>query len=332
MITDRTQADVDSVTKNQTSVNKGAYNYTDLNRVENKVKELNTLLQSYNYIDETLTTKLDWSYSDKFNVSDMQRYLGNIQKIRNAFSTLQSTPLVPTTINYMSYETANNIEKILVDIEKLIYSMKNYFVYSGVANSGQVRLWQNRFRHFYTELTYLEANGTQYIDTGFKHNQNTRFVADMEFSNVKSYTYPFGSFGGAQANQLLFVGELDNNNPHKIGTYYKTKYGFSSILAEGRHTFDLNKNVHTVDSTSHTYTYTNFASIYNDLIFGATTYDGSLRTTATNIKLYSFKIYDNGTLVRDYIPVLDYYGVPCLYDKVEDKFYYNSGTGEFLYG
>ena len=46
MITDRTQADVDSVTKDQTSVNKGAYNYTDLNRVENKVKELNTLLQN----------------------------------------------------------------------------------------------------------------------------------------------------------------------------------------------------------------------------------------------------------------------------------------------
>ena len=50
------------------------------------------------------------------------------------------------------------------------------------------------------------------------------------------------------------------------------------------------------------------------------------------IKIYYFKIYDNDVLVRDFIPVLDNYGTPCMYDKVERKFYYNAGTGDFIAG
>ena len=50
------------------------------------------------------------------------------------------------------------------------------------------------------------------------------------------------------------------------------------------------------------------------------------------VRMYNFKIYDNDTLVRDFIPVLDDNGIPCMYDKVEDKFYYNMGTGQFIAG
>ena len=50
------------------------------------------------------------------------------------------------------------------------------------------------------------------------------------------------------------------------------------------------------------------------------------------VRLYSYKIYDNNTLVRDYIPVIDSSERPCLFDKVSRKYYYNQGTGEFLWG
>lgn len=49
-------------------------------------------------------------------------------------------------------------------------------------------------------------------------------------------------------------------------------------------------------------------------------------------RIYNCKIWDSDSLIRDYIPVLDKSGAPCLYDKVEEKFYYNQGEGEFLYG
>lgn len=49
-------------------------------------------------------------------------------------------------------------------------------------------------------------------------------------------------------------------------------------------------------------------------------------------RIYNCKIWDSDSLIRDYIPVLDKSSAPCLYDKVEEKFYYNQGEGEFLYG
>ena len=53
----------------------------------------------------------------------------------------------------------------------------------------------------------------------------------------------------------------------------------------------------------------------------------------TNIRLYSCKIYDNGTLVRDFIPAKKISDNKCgLWDKVTNAFYPNSGTGTFKAG
>ena len=34
----------------------------------------------------------------------------------------------------------------------------------------------------------------------------------------------------------------------------------------------------------------------------------------------------------DLIPVLDKNNIPCMFDKVTKQFFYNQGTGQFLYG
>jgi hypothetical protein len=49
-------------------------------------------------------------------------------------------------------------------------------------------------------------------------------------------------------------------------------------------------------------------------------------------KLHAFKIWDNGVLVRDIIPVVDMDNVACLYDVLHNKHYYNGGTGVFTAG
>lgn len=50
-------------------------------------------------------------------------------------------------------------------------------------------------------------------------------------------------------------------------------------------------------------------------------------------KIYYFKFYENNELVRDYIPVYNTITNSAgLYDKVEGKFYGNSGTGTFTEG
>lgn len=49
-------------------------------------------------------------------------------------------------------------------------------------------------------------------------------------------------------------------------------------------------------------------------------------------KLYGLKIWDNGYIVRDYRPCVDEQGVPCLYERLNERYVYNDGTGEFTVG
>jgi hypothetical protein len=48
-------------------------------------------------------------------------------------------------------------------------------------------------------------------------------------------------------------------------------------------------------------------------------------------KIYLFKMYDNGLLVRDLRPYVDENGVACLKDIVTGNLFYNQGTGKLEY-
>lgn len=86
---------------------KGSYNHTDLNRVETAVAEL------AGYFGLNLTTKTDWSLWDIPTQTDMNRYLNNVIAIRDATPGDSKFPTLPDSMSYLTYEGANNIEKVL---------------------------------------------------------------------------------------------------------------------------------------------------------------------------------------------------------------------------
>lgn len=90
-----------------TLATKGAYNYSDLNRVERAVAEISDLAGL------NLVTKTDWGMWDIPTESEMGRFLGNIVVIRQLLPTDNSVPFAPTTMNNLTYNDANNIEQIL---------------------------------------------------------------------------------------------------------------------------------------------------------------------------------------------------------------------------
>jgi hypothetical protein len=95
---------------------KGAYNYTDLNRVETAVAELSSALGL------ELTTKTDWTMWDIPTQADMTRYLSNVERIRNAVWSGVDLPDVPRRMDNLTYEDANNIERILLETRKRFQS------------------------------------------------------------------------------------------------------------------------------------------------------------------------------------------------------------------
>ena len=179
MITNRTLADVEYAKNHPDSLEdlKGSYNNSDLNRVEKKVEELYNILKGYSYDKGIEKIKTDWQRTDFFKEEDGKRYLSNIRKLVSSYFTKDSTPKTPSSMDKLTYEDANAIEQILEDIEEILENMEQVFVYSGVASSGQIRVWQQRYRRKYL----MQRGYTVFVDT----NGNTFMTSDNEELYVK---------------------------------------------------------------------------------------------------------------------------------------------------
>ena len=129
LITDRTLADV------QNKTIKGYYNATDLNRVGEAVQELANLINGYGY-SVSVSPKTDWQGGDVGDiptVTQMAHYLADLAALKAAF---YGTTTLPSTMDALTAEQANNIEKLLLEIERNINGMVSAFRHSGATISG----------------------------------------------------------------------------------------------------------------------------------------------------------------------------------------------------
>lgn len=178
----------------------------------------------------------------------------------------------------------------------------------------------------YTKLDYIESSGTQYIDTGFKPNQNTRCVIDIE--NLSSAQ---ASFFGARASQnAASFTYFSLTATTGRSDYGSSKQSMTFTNTVGRYTVDQNKNVCTANGVTATGTANTFQLTNNLYLMAVNQADAAIQNA--KLKLYSAKIYDNGTLVRDFIPCKNASGAIGLWDNVNSVFYANAGTGTFSTG
>ena len=178
----------------------------------------------------------------------------------------------------------------------------------------------------YRQLEYIQSTGTQYIDTGFQANNNTRVVVDAQFVSNSSPQTLFGGRTGASSKTYTLMLTDGTFRSDYNGSYSQTW----SVDLLGRYTFDKNKETTTIDGTSQAYTNAAFQCDYNLILF-ALNNAGTIQWQAS-MKLYSCQIYDNGTLIRDYVPCKNSSDEPGLYDLVNQQFYSNAGTGTFVIG
>lgn len=136
LIYDRTQADVNYALNNPQSTLflKGAYNHTDLNRIEAYSEYVAEQLNLYNY-SVNITTKTNWTDEDFPTRTEMKRIRDNVEKLKNAFISFTS---VPASLEKMTYQKANDLEKVLYELDTLINNMIASFYYSGEVYSGEV--------------------------------------------------------------------------------------------------------------------------------------------------------------------------------------------------
>lgn len=185
----------------------------------------------------------------------------------------------------------------------------------------------------YTQLEYIQASGTQYIDTGFAPNQDSRVVIDFQVLDTHSGEGHICSVRDTTSGPYLIM--LCQTS---LSNYYRARVGTAAIAdvtslgqSRERMVWDFDKNVlkvngvATVTFAAQTYTMTNTLPVFCRKT-------GSAAENFIHARVYSCQIYDNGTLVRDFVPAQrnsDH--VVGLYDTANDVFYTNAGTGVFSY-
>nr|DAE47306.1 MAG TPA: hypothetical protein [Caudoviricetes sp.] len=152
LITDRTQADVDRVRQlaqkgfgNMTADEKtewlsglkGAYNASDLNRVGAAVAYVAGRLTGYGYV-VSVSPRQDWQVSDIPTQESMTAYLADVAALRAALTVAAGTPEVPEDMDQLTWQEANDIEQILVDVDELLTRMAAAWFYSGELYAGEV--------------------------------------------------------------------------------------------------------------------------------------------------------------------------------------------------
>lgn len=180
----------------------------------------------------------------------------------------------------------------------------------------------------YQQLDYVESSGAEYIDTGFVPDGNTRVVCD--FQMMTAFSGSAGVFGARTSgtSQLYAFFHIGTNAFRT--DYYGSVPQFSVTNDQARMTVDKNKNVTVMDGVTTTSTASTVSTGYSMWLF-AVNNEGSLYCPAT-VRIYSCKIYDNGTLVRDFVPIRSAMQARVgLYDAVNGVAYYPS-TGSLTAG
>ena len=153
LITDRVQADVDRVAQLAGRVSagtataaeqtewasdlKGAYNASDLNRVGAAVAYVAGRLTGYGYA-VSVSPRQDWQVADIPTQESMTAYLADVAALRGAIAVMNSTPTTPDSASGLTWREANDIERILLDVDELLTRMAAAWFYSGELYAGEV--------------------------------------------------------------------------------------------------------------------------------------------------------------------------------------------------
>lgn len=147
LVTDRAQADFDRAAElsakglaRMTAAERaeylagmrGAYNAADLKRVQAAMAYVAERLRGYGYRVE-LPHARPWSVSDIPSPEEMDGYLADLAVLRRTIAVLPTTPDVPPDMEGLTWQEANDIERILLDVDGLLTLMVGSFLRCGAA-------------------------------------------------------------------------------------------------------------------------------------------------------------------------------------------------------
>ena len=162
---------------------------------------------------------------------------------------------------------------------------------------------------YFSELTYIQSDASQYINTGFNPTPDTKVECVCELipnSSYNSWEAVFGTRDGIGSHQLLFFDKFAGNNTFAFGCGDGGEIEDSNsvynqvikIVAEG----DTATWYDTNDTELGSITSGTMLNCSRQLLIFDLNNGGSPDNSRSVVKLHSFKIWNDGELVRFLVP------------------------------
>ena len=273
---------------------------------------------------ETVVTSTYASFSCSYNA-----FVGSLN---NGGSAMTNAPVTARLYSVTIYDNGTLIRDFMpyrrrIDGAVGMLDLVNEVFYESA--SGVAFLAPGELPAGYTRLEYIESTSGQYIDTGFVPNQDTRLVMQAYLPVNGNNQFIYGARTGEFSNTFAFNSYRTRYRMH----YCDGHSDFSESLSFSE-PFEIDHNKETVTingSYAVSRTYSEFTCPSNLVLFAVNNSSGTAATFAT-AKVYSCDVYDNDTLVRDFIPAKDSGGEAGLFDMVTMSFYKDAAGVGFVAG
>ena len=181
----------------------------------------------------------------------------------------------------------------------------------------------------YIELEYIESSGSQYIDTGV-------LIDDMNYVIKSDLMY-------CSTGTQVIYGEMNTTNGYPgiiINGAGDFRYGTSDrhilsspLVRDTKYSTELSFKKLKLDGVDIIATETTNTSPLNYSIYLFARNNMGTAGNHSSARIYNWSLSHNGELIKDLIPVkrnID--GVLGMYDRLNDVFYTNRGSGNFIAG
>ncbi len=186
-------------------------------------------------------------------------------------------------------------------------------------------------------IEYIESSGSQYIDTGYTAQETTclELIAAISSTQTTSYATPLGASAASYTSEL-FIRAWKNGSPFIYAAWGNGRYkdltsGFSAFAEPIEFRLDKNRGLYLRQNGSLvSQAFSGTASSYptSPLCLFGNSVAGNIEQQCA-MKFYGLRIWENGQLVRHFLPAVDPDGVACVYELLSGAFHYNDGSGSF---
>lgn len=191
----------------------------------------------------------------------------------------------------------------------------------------------------YTQLEYLQSGGTQWINTEYTLQSSDTFELKAEYVRRGSLKYSSAYFCGSDiafnrgfniAEDVQAHGVRDVFGNERIFSEAKPGIGIEFVVVSSISLLRvvIGETITEISKGAQTYTPLDWPVYLFTTNRNGTAFDGAFIG-----KIYYAKITNSqGEMMLNCIPCLDVDGVPCMFDLVSRKPFYNVGTGSFTWG